>query len=128
MIRYSLAAAIALATMTGAVLAQTSSSVTSTQSTTSSPAPSAASVSSSRQTTDSNGVVTDETQTFTSGTTLAPVAPGSDDPEDNRNHHDPLATWFAATGRRAPNDRECGERGRPKLNSYDHFTQISGVK
>ena len=78
MIRYSLAAAITLAMMTGAVLAQTSSSsVTSTQSTTSSPVPvpGVASVSNSRQTTDSNGVVTDETQTYTSGTTLAPTGP-----------------------------------------------------
>ena len=76
MIRYSLAAAatIMMMTMTGLAVAQTSSSVTSTQSMTSTPVPvpNASSIIRNRQTTDSTGVVTDETQTYTNNTGIAP--------------------------------------------------------
>ena len=70
-----LAATMALAMMTGVALAQTSSSsTTTTQSTTAVPAPvyGGSSSSSSQQTTDSNGIQTDKTQTYTSGTTVTP--------------------------------------------------------
>jgi hypothetical protein len=62
--------------MTGVAVAQSSiTSTTSTQSTTAAPAPppTIASVTSSRETTDSNGVVTDQTQTYTSGTAVGPA-------------------------------------------------------
>lgn len=75
MIRTWLAATMALSMMTGVALAQTStSSTTSTQSTTAVPAlvPGTAGVTNTQQTTDSDGVVTDKTQTYTSGTTVAP--------------------------------------------------------
>ena len=74
MIRTWLAATTALALMTGVAVAQTSSSTTSTQSTTAAPAPvyGGSSSSSSQQTTDSNGVQTDKTQTYTNGTTFTP--------------------------------------------------------
>jgi hypothetical protein len=74
MIRTWLAAGMALAMMTGVAAAQTSSSTTSTQSTTAIPAPmyGGSSSSSSQQTTDSNGVQTDKTQTYTNGSTLTP--------------------------------------------------------
>lgn len=70
-----LAAAAALAMMTGGALAQTTtSSTTSTQSTTAAPVPVTGIVSASRsqQTTDSNGVETDKTQTYSNGATVTP--------------------------------------------------------
>jgi hypothetical protein len=75
MIRNWLAATTALAMMTGVAVAQTSSSTTtSTQMTAPIPAPvyGGSSSSSSQQTTDSNGVQTDKTQTYTNGTTMTP--------------------------------------------------------
>lgn len=75
MIRSYLAAATALAMMTGVAVAQTSSSsTTSTQSTTAIPAPVYGGSSSreTQQTTDSNGVVVDKTQTYSSGTAITP--------------------------------------------------------
>jgi hypothetical protein len=75
MIRTWLAATTALAMMTGVAVAQSSSSTTtSTQSATPVPAPmyGGSSSSSSQQTTDSNGVQTDKTQTYTNGSTMAP--------------------------------------------------------
>jgi hypothetical protein len=73
MIKYGLVAAAALGIMTGAALAQTSTT-TSTQSTTSTPAPTAGVVvdSQSQRTVDSNGVVTDKSKTYTAGTTITP--------------------------------------------------------
>jgi cytochrome oxidase Cu insertion factor (SCO1/SenC/PrrC family) len=74
MIRTWLMTAMALSMMTGVAAAQSSTtSTTSTQSTMPAPAPSAASVTSSRETTNSDGVVTDQTQTYTSGTVVAPT-------------------------------------------------------
>lgn len=70
-----LAAAAALAMMTGGAFAQTTtSSTTSTQSTTATPAPvvGAVSGSSRQQTIDSSGVQTDKTQTYSNGTTVTP--------------------------------------------------------
>ena len=75
MIRSWLVATTALAMMTGVAVAQTSSSsTTSTQSTTSVPSPvvSGRSSSSSERTVDSNGVVVDQTKTYTKGTTVSP--------------------------------------------------------
>ena len=75
MISSWLGATMALAMMTGVALAQNSpSSTTSTQSTTSAPAPllGAISVSVTQRTTDSDGVVTERTQTSTSGSTDSP--------------------------------------------------------
>jgi hypothetical protein len=75
MIKTWLAAATALALMTGGALAQTStSSTTSTQSTTAAPIPMASAISASRsqQTVDSNGVETDKSQTYSNGTTVSP--------------------------------------------------------
>jgi hypothetical protein len=71
-----LAAAAALAMMTGGALAQsmTTSSSTSTESTVAAPVPvpGVVSASSSQQTVDSNGVETDKTQTYSNGTTINP--------------------------------------------------------
>ena len=70
-----LAAAAALAMMTGGALAQTTTSLpTSNQSTTATPAPVVGVVSASRsqQTVDSNGVETDKTQTYSNGTAVTP--------------------------------------------------------
>jgi hypothetical protein len=75
MIRTWLATAAVLAMMTGVALAQSSSSsTTSTQSTTAAPVPlyGGSSSSSTQQTTDSNGVQTDKTQTYTNGTAVTP--------------------------------------------------------
>ena len=75
MIRSWLIATTALAMMTGVAVAQTSSSSTeSTRSTTSVPSPavSGSSSSSSERTVDSNGVVVDQTKTYTKGTTVSP--------------------------------------------------------
>jgi hypothetical protein len=75
MIKMWLAASMALALMTGVAVAQSSSSTTtSTQSATPVPAPmlGGSSATSSQQSTDSNGVVTDKTQTYTNGTTISP--------------------------------------------------------
>ena len=76
MIRTWLMTAMALSMMTGAAIAQSSTiSTTSTQSTMPAPAPipSTASVTSSREITNRDGVVTDQTQTYTSGTAVAPT-------------------------------------------------------
>jgi hypothetical protein len=62
--------------MTGMAVAQTSSStMTSTQSTPTMPVPviGGSNSSSSQQTTDSNGVVTDQTKTYSNGTTVTPA-------------------------------------------------------
>ncbi len=74
MIRTWLMTAMALSMMTGVAAAQSSTtSTTSTQSTMPAPVPNTASVTSSRETTSSDGVVTDQTQTYTSGTAIAPT-------------------------------------------------------
>jgi hypothetical protein len=69
-----LVAAAALALMTAGAFAQpVTSSTTSTQSTTSAPTlPSVSSSSSTQQTTGSDGTVTNKTQTYTNGATIAP--------------------------------------------------------
>jgi hypothetical protein len=75
MIRSWLVAATALAMMTGVAVAQTSSSsTTSTQSTTPAPAQvyGGSSSSSTQQTTNSDGIVRDKTQTYSSGNTVTP--------------------------------------------------------
>jgi hypothetical protein len=73
MIRYWFAAVTALAVLTGVAAAQTSSSTTSTQSTTAAPAlPIGGSSSSSTQSTDSNGVETNNTKTNQKGITVTP--------------------------------------------------------
>jgi uncharacterized lipoprotein YajG len=76
MIRSYLAAAAALAMMTGVAVAQTSSSsTTSTQSTTATPAPvyGGSVSSSSQQSTSSNGVTVDKTQTYANGIGVTPT-------------------------------------------------------
>jgi len=76
MLRHCLAVTTALVMMTGIAFAQTSSSsTTSTQSTPAMPVPvmGGSNSSSSRQTTDSNGVVTDKTKTHSTDTTLMPA-------------------------------------------------------
>jgi hypothetical protein len=75
MIRTLLAASMALALMAGVAVAQSSSTTTSTQSSTSVPTPviGGSSSSSTQQTTDCNGVVTNKSQTYTSGNTVAPA-------------------------------------------------------
>ena len=73
MISSWLGATMALAMMTGVALAQNSpSSTTSTQSTTSAPVLGATSVSVTQRTTDSDGAVTELTQTSTSDSTDSP--------------------------------------------------------
>lgn len=76
MYRCWLLAAVGLALMTGGAFAQTSSSsTTTTQSTTAAPVPAlgGTSWSSSRQTTDRNGVMTEKSETSTTGTTISPT-------------------------------------------------------
>ena len=74
MIKTWLVAAAALAMTTGIALAQTSSSsTTTTQTAVPVPAPVIGSAGSSHtQSTDSNGVMTDKTQTYSNGTSVAP--------------------------------------------------------
>jgi hypothetical protein len=74
MIKFCLMATAALGIIGGSALAQTSST-TSTQTTTSVPAApvGAATIdTSSQRTVDSNGVVTDKTKVYTSGTSITP--------------------------------------------------------
>ena len=75
MIRHVLTVTTVFALMTGIAVAQISSSTsTTTQSTTSIPLPLSGSSTetNTRTTTDGNGVVTDQTQTFTRGTVVVP--------------------------------------------------------
>ena len=73
MIKFYLMATAAFGIMTGAAQAQ-STTTTSTQSTTAIPAPMGGATvdSSSQRTVDSNGVVTDKTKVYTSGTAITP--------------------------------------------------------
>ena len=74
MIKTLLAATAVLGLMTGAGFAQTTTT-TSTQSTTSGPSPIGGAVlnSTSQRTVDSNGVVTDQTKTYSAGTAITPA-------------------------------------------------------
>jgi hypothetical protein len=75
MMKFCLAATAAFGIMTGVSLAQTSTSITtSTQSTTPAMAPTYGTSmdSSSQRTVDSDGVVTDKTKTYTTGTGITP--------------------------------------------------------